>query len=1265
MTHPEGFLKMIVEYYVKRPATWGGVDVFLIPGDGALERMGDFAAFTLGATDGQAPVFSQIWLIWPDKDEGGPLLACVRTRVAEVWERTRGTPPTPQQLDRVLERVRIVIPETRDQEGVSRLVRAAEAKAVLVVGRASAYRSSQVDGDMPAPPLRGDAWAPHLHAMMEELREHAEATGCYVVLDVDEAPPERRALFDLLLSVENTAVTEFLEMPAQRLPIDTIQRWRSLAAGGDLDTALAELNADATLSERHKSLLRLQVYGDAGNSAGVRAGLEAYRELLSDLEPEQAVSVAVLAEASDADEIAAELLSGALEGLHRPAALELALQVADRLGNEELVHRARTALEAADPSSAVLRRHRAARLAAQRRYREAAQILEHEQEADVVELAAFWTLLSDHFEGDGPVDAGALLEAVSERFPARGDEARRLAGTRLADEGRGEEALALLLLEPPPHLLDRAGAFAVLGVVERSALRGVPISDDAMAYALERVIEFLSAQPADASLRFRLLRILGPEVLGLRGISLLAIVLGATAGRPVRMRTPRIRVPLDLSLAEGAISGFLHRGYQWLEARSPTTIGSQPIPADLLGIPADQAFAAVRGAAERLGEEFGSTEDKRPLTAAVAMVAATAPLTSTPDEDLIVIRNVAVRLAQNGHHQYARDWAEQVLALAGDDPFRARLAWTAFAEVYARTGNIQEGMLGVCCAFAAHGETTWEDVWHESQLAYRLLRETGLLQFARPFLEAGRLALQHLGLEEQFGFRLETGALQVEVWEYLFEDVRDEERLRAITRRANDNLRRVLEARDESAPATSILASALRLCAEHGVEAPPDAQPLLQQALQGLDGRVRRLIELEGTSAPDLRRFAEIVRGIERARYSEDVGYDIRLLVPLAKRLLAGEGAMDAVAALYAVEVLADRSVPLLGIGAEGAGGERLIDSADGPARAAREIARADLAVLAMGLAKDHLIRVTVTETELQAPVAEGKETFSADRLSEWSKRYPYGYAAVRDSNEFFTSTERIGVTEMPPRAVIVASTALQGFPPNLLHVQHEFAGWHRRLAAAPSLTWLESARRNPFTGDGRKLAWIPLDGSEDPLSPLNIVAGEVQDTFVKHGITLSTVLSLPIGAAGADLAVIAAHGGVTEDDRFFQVVADDSDVKFTPGALAGSLAGVGTVVLFVCSGGRIDKHPGANAVLGMAKRLLARGCRAVVAPTWPLEVSVPGVWLPAFLAEWERGAAAIDACFAANTAARSEFGWNPKRCLAMTVYGDPLAAKTPDALGH
>jgi hypothetical protein len=675
---------------------------------------------------------------------------------------------------------------------------------------------------------------------------------------------------------------------------------------------------------------------------------------------------------------------------------------------------------------------------------------------------------------------------------------------------------------------------------------------------------------------------------------------------------------------------------------------------------ADQALTAVRAVAERLTEEFGGPEDKDPLTSALAMVAAIAPHSSAPDEDLLVLRRVAGRLAHAGYVQYARDWAENVLALTHGDPFRTRLAWTSFADIYARTGNVQEAMSAIACAVAAHPETTWEDMWYESQLIFRLLRDTGLLEFARPFVETGREALEHLGLEAQFGLRVETEELQLELWEYAHDGIQDVDRFQTFAGRADSHLRRVLETGDDPAPATMVFASALRLSESQGVEVPPDAQNLLDMALQRVDPRTMELIRVEAATAPTIEQMVDLVRRIEPARYSEDVGYDVRRLVPLAERLLGTEGVRDPAVAVYAVELLADQTIPLPGAGSGPGPHERLIDSRDGPAQAASEIAQANLGVVMMGIADDRLVHVTTEDGVLHPPVIEDEGTFSMRRLIDWSEDYPYEYFRAGEGNVFYTTTEGIGLTALPERAVIVARTNLQGFPPNLLRVGEDLAGWDRRLAAAPSLTWLLDARHNPFRGDGRKLSWIPHDGEGDGLEALAMIADRLRDTFADHAVDLSSAASPHTDAAGADLAIVAAHGGVTEANRFFGMVADDADLKLTPASLAASLAGVGTVVLFVCSGGRIDQHPGASAVLGLAKRLLASGCRAVVAPPWPLEVIVPPYWLPTFLAEWERGAAVIDACFAANAAVRARFGSNPARCLAMTVYGDPLMTKTP-----
>lgn len=47
--------------------------------------------------------------------------------------------------------------------------------------------------------------------------------------------------------------------------------------------------------------------------------------------------------------------------------------------------------------------------------------------------------------------------------------------------------------------------------------------------------------------------------------------------------------------------------------------------------------------------------------------------------------------------------------------------------------------------------------------------------------------------------------------------------------------------------------------------------------------------------------------------------------------------------------------------------------------------------------------------------------------------------------------------------------------------------------------------------------------------------------------------------------------------------------------------------------------------------------------------------WLPTFLAEWEGGAAVIDAHAAANRAVNARMGNEPRDALAMTLYGNPF----------
>ena len=78
-------------------------------------------------------------------------------------------------------------------------------------------------------------------------------------------------------------------------------------------------------------------------------------------------------------------------------------------------------------------------------------------------------------------------------------------------------------------------------------------------------------------------------------------------------------------------------------------------------------------------------------------------------------------------------------------------------------------------------------------------------------------------------------------------------------------------------------------------------------------------------------------------------------------------------------------------------------------------------------------------------------------------------------------SLDQIGVSDLPERAAIIASTSLQRIPPNIIRVGDGFAGDDRRLFSAPSMAWLEAAQVSQAT-DGRSAAWISTEAPSPPV---------------------------------------------------------------------------------------------------------------------------------------------------------------------------------------
>jgi CHAT domain-containing protein len=199
---------------------------------------------------------------------------------------------------------------------------------------------------------------------------------------------------------------------------------------------------------------------------------------------------------------------------------------------------------------------------------------------------------------------------------------------------------------------------------------------------------------------------------------------------------------------------------------------------------------------------------------------------------------------------------------------------------------------------------------------------------------------------------------------------------------------------------------------------------------------------------------------------------------------------------------------------------------------------------------------------------------------------------------------------------------------------------------------WKAQARN---ATEGRRLAWISTASKQGGNPTLAVLAERVVPTLASHCIAFESGSEIPAKFSEADLAIVAAHGGVVREGRFFQTVANDADLKVASGDLSSALAAVELVILFVCSGGRFDPYPFANSTVGLVRDLLNRGCRTVIASPWPLDARVPSHWLPEFLRYWEGGRLVNDSNFEANQAVEKAMGDSPARCLAMTVFGDPL----------
>lgn len=1230
------------------------------PGGGQLwcvgptdwERVAAACALLLSASVDGAPAYQRVLAVVPPDAEP----ATVGGQVAAYIQQRNGA--TREQVDRWL-RGKFDVrrpPTLQFADLVAQFPTVGEAKTAVVIADVARYQPSG----------GGDDWPKIVAHAAGAACSVARATEGFALIDAGQFRPDQPEGVHVLESVADCDVVtgEPVEVSTEELNTQ-IAQVAALADAGDFGAALT-LSDELPAEEAVRLTVRAAVFVRAGVNNQAAATLQEIRDRKLAVSPTHALKQARVANEAMAKSLAADFVEEALGKAASQTELEAVLETADEFGLAGLASNAAERLETLAPGSTPLFEHRLARARLDGDHRHAAELLKSAGRHDDADfeswLAAtldarrldYAAILAD-FTGEPERMAAVLLAAVRDAQRQR----RHLAAVELLLENLDDPAAS------GGHVAWLTSAMGQALLNDRAAEPQDVLA--ALVGVIEVALDRLGRHPEDGPTRARLGNLLSTEESGVVGRFALRQVFADRAA-PGPDATAEAQPRAQTSDAD--LKAFWAAGMAWRKGLTALVIGrSRAADTDL---PPNFHAGMLRASIEEIGvhaRKLREPHGVETLQNYVAVIVAYAHHLEGTDRNLDIeaLRLACTFLARAGFPQKARDLVETVLQTAAGDPRRCRAAWIAYGEVHRLTGDPYEAAIATCAALGCQATITPTDAWYELLAVHRLARDLGMRDLAVRLLDLAE-ALPILREQPQSASRIATMRLQIEQAAVFEEASDDPPVLDAYLDRLVATGEAVLAMGDDPAPIAALLIQTLRWARERGANIPEAADGLAEKLAKALpQGTAERLARFGRIpTVPDLAGLAGELAG---ARFGRNFAQDVAPLVMLARRHLKSPG-LASDGAAFAIELLADHGL----LRRDDAGEELPGDLPTSPAAVldtAIELSRSGLGVCLLGLDEtDSLVRVDVADGVVGAPVREASSVFSRARLREWRRDFPGGYAylsaadkhgqvpdAFHLSQLFDNSVRGLGVTGLPgPRVVLIPDAQLTDLCANLLPVDGAFAGETRAMAVAPSLHWLSAAAARRAERRGPSFAWVPTVGAQ-PEDVLTRVADAVRPILARAGIGLSEVSAMPAELHGAELAIVGGHGGLAAlEGRFFRAVADERRNTISADRLARGLAGAKVAILFVCSGGRLDQEPGAQASLGLARMLLDRGCSAVIGCPWPLSAAVPGPWLRAFLEAWNEDMPVADANAFANEAVRG----HPDFRHAMHVYGDPLAARSP-----
>ncbi|MDA8520486.1 CHAT domain-containing protein [Acidovorax sp. NCPPB 4044] len=1111
--------------------------------------------------------------------------------------------------------------------------------------------------------LEEDTWVRATVATAQQLIVLAKQKSRFLLLTSPADPPIKPVNINLIGDVEHLSMASF-RIANEESFLPRVQKMVALSKTGRAAEALDQLDAEA-LPALMKLQARIQIVHHSGDSEGAA---KLIRELLEQttVPASSASRLAAICHQGDDLPTAKRLIDGALGEISQEESLSACLQIATSMRDADLVERGWTRFKTLFPANRDLQYDceiRMLQICRQNAY---------EVKASPIARTGFTevhTLLAERLAPETDIDYQVLLEEVRTQWPQHHDLAAMCAATHAEVSGDPQAAWGLAGLLIPGTRFAPAAAKLIVRTIRALFLVEAASREQLGVYVepLKLLVEHLGQHPGDKEIRALLRRTLSVEFAGREGLALIAAVAAEFADNMPEPIAEESGV--DVATDE-EFQNFQQRWKEW--AKQQVMVDPRvPLPAGVVGADAVGLARLIRNFIEHGVVEYDQADDLEDLSFQAHILAPLARHIPSTYDDLQALRALSVKFSLMNNHQRARDLAELILEIAGDQPGRRRLAWSAYADIYQRAHDATDALLAIACAGATRARLPASNLYHETYTHLRTLRDMGLHDAAEVLLEKCSSFFGKLGMTEAMQHRLEVVGLTLQMSRGANMEV-------AALQTFQENCQRVfldaVRLGDELFAAAYLFVQALGLYERAGGQLTVEAAAAKQQALTAIGPEAALTLQAISAKRPTAAQLVDLHNRTARARYASDAPTDAYATNLVAPRLLApADPEVTVQDACLAIELLADRGLTLEAPPAP--------LTVDGPIRFARSLAQ-EHQVSVLMLAHDsagELVATIVEPDGAEVQRAPRSSTTARDRLRAWSQTYPFRYGLIDprkrvdvDGNgsrfrsvgdgEFYESMRPFTIPlPQGTRVLIVAEPEVAQVAFNLVvRPDGDLIGYDTAIGMVPSLTWLEAIRQRTRTDGDRRVAWLSDAGDPAELDAMSVVRGMLEAHLDSYRITLDTSRDLPQGLEGAQMAIVTTHGQLARGERYFRRIVDEGALKESPLALAQALARVELVILFVCSGGRMDRHPSASTTVGLPKMLLEQGCRTVIASPWPLESLAAGPWLEGFLAHWEQGATAMDACHEANKRMAARREREPQFSLAMTVYGDPLLVRPP-----